>query len=562
MQIWNTALVDWEERILARKSLIPDFPLNKAVADKAERIFRRLKVSDMPGKPAMGDVCGQWVIDFVRVIFGCYDPVARQRAIQDFFLLVAKKNTKSTLAAGIMMTALIMNERDFGEYMIIAPTKEIADNSFIPAYGMVVNDPALLDLFKPNKITREITNRISEAKLMVVSADANVVGGKKAIAVLIDELWLFGKKHDANNMLSEATGSMASRPEGFVIYLSTQSDDPPAGVFKEKLDYHRAVRDGKIKDPRSFQVIYEYPKAMLENEAWKDPANFWIPNPNYGRSVSQTFLESEYIKKSETGVSSLRLFAAKHLNVEIGVGLRTDAWAGVPFWEAQSVGGPRSLKELCDRSDVVTIGIDGGGLDDLFGFTAIGREHDTKRWLTWSRAWAHLSVLQRHKQIEPRLRDFHKADELVIVDNQLRDLEEIIRLVKFVLDAGKLGGVGVDPAGIGQLVDALADIDLTVDNGGVIGIQQGFALMNAIKTCERRLASGTLLHAGQGMMSWCVSNLKIEPTATAIRATRLGVGSNKIDPAIALFDAAVLMSTNPEPLDVGSVYEDRGLLWA
>lgn len=562
MMIWDTSLPDWETRILARQSLIPDFPLNKAVADKAERIFRRLKVSDMPGKPPMGDVCGQWVIDFVRVIFGCYDPKARARCIQDFFLLVSKKNTKSTIAAGIMLTALIMNERDFGEYMILAPTKEIADNSFLPAYGMIINDPALLDLFKPSKVTREIINRITEAKLMVVAADAEAVGGKKAIAILVDELWLFGKRHDAANMLSEATGSLASRPEGFAIYLSTQSDDPPAGVFREKLDYHRDVRDGKIKDPRSFQVIYEFPKAMLANDAWKDPGNFWIPNPNYGRSVSQVFLESEFEKKRQGGNASLRLFAAKHLNVEIGVGLRTDAWAGVPFWEPQRAEGPRSLAELCERSEVVTIGLDGGGLDDLFGFTAIGREHDTKRWLTWSRAWAHMSVLERHKQIEPRLRDFQRAEELVIVDNQLADIIEIISLVKFVLDAGKLGGVGVDPAGIGELVDALAEIDLTVDNGGVIGIQQGFALMNAIKTCERRLASGMLRHAGQALMAWCVSNLKIEPTATAIRATRLGVGANKIDPAIALFDAAVLMTTNPEPIVVRSVYEERGLLFA
>lgn len=562
MKIFDTSLPDWEERLLARKGLIPDMPLDLPTADRAERIFRRLRVVDMEGRPTMGEVCGQWVIDFVRVIFGCYDPKERARAIQDFFLLVAKKNSKSTIAAGIMLTALIMNTRENGEFMILAPTKEIADNSFVPAYGMVKADDELSKLFIAKKPTREIINRLNGAKLTVSSADASVVGGKKSIGVLIDELWLFGKKGDAENILSEATGGLASKPEGFVIYLSTQSDDPPAGVFKEKLAYHRDVRDGKIRDPRSFQVIYEFPASIIANDGWKDPSKFWLTNPNYGRSVSSDFLESRFAQAQQGGIGSLRLFAAKHLNVEIGVGLRTDAWVGVPHWEPAAEDGPRSLKELCERCDVVTIGLDGGGLDDLFGFTAIGREIGTKRWLSWSRAWAHEGILIRHKQIAPRLRDFERADELRVVGNSLDDIAEIVRLVKFVLDAGKLGGVGVDPAGIGQLVDALADIDLTVENGGVIGIQQGFALMNAIKTCERRLANGTLLHAGQALMAWCVSNLKIEPTATAIRATRLGVGANKIDPAIALFDAAVLMSTNPEPLDVRSVYEDRGMLFA
>ena len=52
-------------------------------------------------------------------------------------------------------------------------------------------------------------------------------------------------------------------------------------------------------------------------------------------------------------------------------------------------------------------------------------------------------------------------------------------------------------------------------------------------------------------MDWCVGNLKIEPTATAIRATKQNAGDAKIDPLMALFDAVTLMATNPAP--VGAV---------
>ena len=69
--------------------------------------------------------------------------------------------------------------------------------------------------------------------------------------------------------------------------------------------------------------------------------------------------------------------------------------------------------------------------------------------------------------------------------------------------------------------------------------------MNAIKTSERRLASGTLWHSGSSLMAWCVENLKIEPTATAIRATKQNVGDLKIDAAMAMFDAVDLMSSRP-----------------
>ena len=92
----------------------------------------------------------------------------------------------------------------------------------------------------------------------------------------------------------------------------------------------------------------------------------------------------------------------------------------------------------------------------------------------------------------------------------------------------------------------MADIDVTPENGEIIGAPQGYAMMNAIKTAERKLTNGTLMHSGSGLMSWCVSNLKIEPTATAIRATKQTAGDAKIDPAMALFDAVTVMSRNPE----------------
>jgi len=56
---WNTAIADWKERILNGRSLIPDLPIFDTVADKALRIFKRLKVPDMPGTPTFGEICDE-----------------------------------------------------------------------------------------------------------------------------------------------------------------------------------------------------------------------------------------------------------------------------------------------------------------------------------------------------------------------------------------------------------------------------------------------------------------------------------------------------------------------
>lgn len=547
----TTACPDWQDRVVARRSLIVSPPIFPDEAAAALDVFKALRIVDATGSPTFGEVGADWVFDFVSSIFGAYDARTAKRHIREFFLCISKKNSKSTLAAGVMLTALIRNWRRSNELLILAPTVEAAQNSFKPAADMVRADPELNaaegGFLHIQDHIRTITHLATKATLKVVAADSATVVGKKAAFVLIDELWEFGKKPNADSMLREATGGLISRPEGFLISITTQSDAQPAGVFKDKLDYARKVRDGEVEDRKFLPVIYEFPPAMVRAADYLKPENFYVTNPNLGRSVSAEWLEDELRKEIAKGPETRNTFLAKHLNVEIGMGLRGDRWPGAEFW-ARRADPSIDLESLLDRSEVVCVGIDGGGLDDLFGLAVIGRDRETKDWLCWTCAWAHEGVLERRKSIASKLREFEAAGELTIVDDELADLSEIVGVIETVKARGLLGGVGVDPAGLGELVDALAEIGVTQEGRLLIGVNQGFGLMTAIKTAERKLANGTFRHSGSTLASWCVSNLKIEPTATAIRATKQNAGDAKIDVAMALFDAVVLMARNPEPV--------------
>lgn len=545
---WTTACEDWQRRIVAGRSLVPCKPLFPAEAASALDVFKSLRLVDVSGSPTFEDIAEDWIIDFVAAIFGAFDATTGKRLIREFFLSISKKNGKSTLAAGIMLTALIRNWRHSNELLILAPTIEAAQNSFKPAAEMVRADPELHaadeGFLHIQDHLRTITHLKTKATLKVVAADAATVVGKKAGFVLIDELWELGKQPRADAMLREAAGGLVSRPEGFVISITTQSDAAPAGVFKDKLDYARQVRDGKVKDRKFLPVIYEFPKEMLESQAYLKPSNFYVTNPNLGRSVSAEWLEDELRKEIEKGPETRNVFLAKHLNVEIGLNLRSNRWAGADFWK--NAIDTLDLEIILERCDTVVVGIDGGGLDDLFGMSIIGRCKTTRHWLAWSHAWCHQGVLERRKAIANVLRDFEARGELTIVDDELDDISEIIDIIESIKARGLLANVAVDPAGLGEFTDALAAAGITVENGLLKGAPQGYAMMNAIKTAERKLANGTLKHAHSTLMEWCVGNIKIEPTATAIRATKQNAGDAKIDPVMALFDAVTVMALNPQ----------------
>jgi phage terminase large subunit-like protein len=540
---WSTACPDWEGRIVRRESLIPFAPLFDEEAKAALDVFSQLKVVDAPGSPTMGEACRPWIIDFVSHVFGAYEPDTGRRLITEFFLLISKKNTKSTTAAGIMLTALILNWRQSAEFLILAPTIEIANNSFYPARDMIRHDEDLSALFQVQDHVRTITHRRTGATLKVVAADNETVSGKKATGVLIDELWLFGKKANAENMLREACGGLASRPEGFTIFLSTQSDDAPAGVFRDKLLYARKVRDGQVKDQRFLPVLYEFPKAMIDANDHKKPENFYVTNPNLGVSVDEEFINREFKKAEETGIDSLCGFLSKHLNVEIGLALKSDRWAGADFWQQQARSN-LTLDALMARSEVLEVGIDGGGLDDLLGLAVLGRDGKTHEWLLWVHAWAHPSVMDRRKSEAARFRDFEKQGDLTIVARVGDDVDDVAEIVAMVEATGKLDKIGVDPYALGGIIEAIAAKDVPQDK--LIGVSQGWKLVGAIKTAERKLADGALVHGGSQMMAWCVGNAKVEPKGNAIAITKQAAGFAKIDPLMATFNAVHLMGANPE----------------
>lgn len=555
------ACPDWVERLKTGRSLVPDLQLDLVEGNRAVAIFNKLRLADVPGTPTLAEAGGDWFRDIVRALFGSLDPVTRARAIRELFLLVPKKNSKTTNGALLMTTALLMNERPYAPMVMTAPVQDVADVAFAAAAGAIALDPVLCRRLHVREHIKTIIDRETKADLRIMTFDPAVLTGQKFVAALIDELHVVAKMAKAASAIRQVRGGMLPFAEAFLAFITTQSEEAPAGVFRAELTKARAIRDGK-QEGAMLPVLYELPAEIQrdKNEAWKNPELWPLVTPNAGRSISIPRLVEEMRTAEATSQEELRAWASQHLNIEIGLALMSDSWAGASFWEVQALDDGLTLEQLIERSEVAAIGIDGGGLDDLLGLAVVGRERGTGNWLAWTKAWAHKIVLARRKEVAQQLLDFAAAGDLVIVENIGEDIAELADLVEQVHASGLLertdenqpGAIGLDPVGIGAIVDAIVARGVPQDR--LIGISQGWKMVGAIKTAERKLAEGTLLHGGQRLMAWCVGNAKVEPRGNAIVITKQASGTAKIDPLMALFDAVHLMALNP-PVSGKSFWE-------
>ena len=158
---------------------MPKLPLDERAASRAVRVFDKLRLPDVPGKPLLKDAAGDWFRDIVRALHGSI--VDGERMVREPFLLVPKKSSKTSYGAALMLTSLLLNERPKAEFLLIAPTQPIAEIAFNQVAGMIEADPRLSrrDSMHVQPHLKRVTWLATGATLQVKSFDPNVLTGVK-----------------------------------------------------------------------------------------------------------------------------------------------------------------------------------------------------------------------------------------------------------------------------------------------------------------------------------------------------------------------------------------------
>lgn len=564
---WDFSCPDWADRLQDGRSLMPSLPLDAREGDAAVAFFDKLRVPDIEGQPRMREAAGEWFREIVRAAFGGVERIVEEagaggarrerlvRMVGEVFILVPKKNAKTTYAAALGIVGLLMNVRPNVDGVIIGPTQEVSDKCFSQAAGMIEADPYLARRFKVIEhkktildLARDPETRVRRnAKLKVKSFDKKVVTGSIPFLAIVDELHEMANNRHAKEVILQIRGGMVTNPESLLIFITTQSDKAPHGVFKEELALARKVRDGRFHGSRLLPVLYEFPEEVQRSGAWRAPALWPMVLPNLGRSIHLDRLRSDYAAAMEKSDESIQLWASQHLNIQIGLGLHEDRWRGADDWEGAAEPGI-TFESLLARSEVVTFGFDAGGSGDLFGVAVMGRERETGRILLWNEALCTERAMTIRPENAAQLADLKALGQLrVFPDAEAARLPaHAAALVKRAWEEGLMPAVqavGVDTHQQAALFGAFREAGLPTDLLAIV--HQGWKLSAAIWWVEKQLLAGAFAHAGLTLMDWAVSNAKAEEVGKNVYIVKKSAAA-KIDPLVATFNAGAIMERNPE----------------
>jgi phage terminase large subunit-like protein len=117
--------------------------------------------------------------------------------------------------------------------------------------------------------------------------------------------------------------------------------------------------------------------------------------PNLGRSgPSLKELIADWEGERDKGDEAI-VFGPRSISISRSGRASTTRAGAAPTSGKSAADETLTLESLLARCDVVTIGADGGGLDDLLGLAVIGRDRLTREWLSWCHALADPKVLDR-----------------------------------------------------------------------------------------------------------------------------------------------------------------------
>lgn len=338
-----------------------------------ERANRPIEFIERFCKHSKGEWAGQPVRlelfqkAFISALFGFVDSKTGFRKYREAFFMVARKNGKSTMLAGIALYMLLADGEAGAEVYSVATKKDQAKIIFDEVCHMVSQSPYLRKHIKKRK--SDLYFSASMSKLQPLGKNSDTLDGLNSSCVILDEAHAVKDR----NLYEVMKQSQSARTQPLFVTITTAGTVREC-IFDDMYSYACKVADGVITDPTFLPIVYE-----LDSKAeWKDPGAWFKPNPGLGRikKLEDLMAKVERAKQSPKDLSGI---LTKDFNVRETL---YNAWLDFDTINNEST---FSLEDF--RGCYAIGGADLSLTTDLTCATVLMLNPDTRERFVWQMYW-------------------------------------------------------------------------------------------------------------------------------------------------------------------------------
>lgn len=471
------------------------------------------------------------------------------RRFRTTFLEVARKNGKSTIAAGVGLYLFDADGEPGAEVYTAATKRDQARITHSEATRMVKASPFLRRRIRTFKDNLNILN--TAAKFEPLGSDTDSMDGLNVHGAIVDELHAH-KTRDTWDLLDTATGS---RRQALMFGITT------AGVDRQSLcwalhEYTEKVLLGLVQDDTFFGLIYTLDPKVLdadgrvvdEGDDWEDERCWVKANPNLGISKKMEDMRRKALQAKEMP-TMLNSFLQRELNIWTQATVR---WVNAPKWLACSQG----VDADGLRGRTCYGGLDLSSTTDVTAFVLVfPPQTPVDPYQVLCYFWVPEETMKlRTKRDRMQYQTWVRQGYMATTPGDTLDHDFVLAKIADLSEWYDIQEIAFDRWGAAHVQTKLQEM------GGedwLVQFGQGFASMSApMNELERLILGGRLAHGGNPVLTWMAGNLVATMDSAGNKKPDKAKSTEKIDGMVALI-MGLDRATRHQPKE--SVYEGRGI---
>lgn len=240
---------------------------------------------------------------FISALFGFVDKNTSFRKYKETLFMVARKNGKSTMLAGIALYMLIADNEPGAEVYSTATKKDQARIIFDETHNMIKQSPELNKFIKKRK--SDLYFPLTMSKFQPLGKNSDTLDGLNSHLVIMDELHSV-KDRNCYEVMKQ---SQSARRQPLFIMITTAGTVREC-IFDDMYSYACKIADGTFVDETFLPIIYE----LDSKDEWTDPKAWEKANPGLSTIKKLTDL-SEKVERAKNNPKDLSGILTKDFNI-------------------------------------------------------------------------------------------------------------------------------------------------------------------------------------------------------------------------------------------------------